>query len=392
MLEMICRNKMQFFALSIFLVMAVILAMIPSASAEDYDVSITDDMKFNPEDLTINVGDTVTWTNNDGMGHTATSTDEPASFDSENIAAGATWSFTFTEAGTYEYKCDYHSSMTASITVVESDDGDGDDDSDDGDGTDDSDDGDGANDTDENGEGESPDCDFVIGVDSTNYTFNPNLLSIKFGEVVCWQLNSYSGNVAQVSNSTSNAYVSGFRSGEANITFNSNNSFYVIFNSIYGYADNTTYYYISEPHAGLQMRGEIIIGTGSEAPDGDNDGISDDDDDCPEEDASGHDADADGCIDDSDNDGVKDDVDVCPFDPDDACEAVANDPQSEGECVEGDIKNEDCNACSCQSDPNGNWSWACTEMDCKAMKEDSPSVGFTVAVLSCLLVAIRRKL
>ena len=136
---------MQFFALAIFLVMSVILVMIPSATAEDHDVSITDDMKFNPEDLTINVEDTVTWTNNDGMGHTATSTDGPASFDSGNIAAGATWSFTFTEAGTYNYKCDYHSSMTASITVVESDDGDG---------ANDTDDGDGANDTEE-----SPDSD-----------------------------------------------------------------------------------------------------------------------------------------------------------------------------------------------------------------------------------------
>ena len=145
MLQIIYKNKMQFFALAIFLVMSVILVMIPSASAEEHGVSITDDMKFNPEDLTINVEDTVTWTNNDGMGHTATSTDGPASFDSGNIAAGATWSFTFTEAGTYNYKCDYHSSMTASITVVESDDGDG---------TDDSDDGDGANDTEE-----SPDSD-----------------------------------------------------------------------------------------------------------------------------------------------------------------------------------------------------------------------------------------
>ena len=61
MLELMYRNKMQFFALAIFLVMSVILVMIPSASAEDHDVSITDDMKFNPEDLTINVGDTVTW-------------------------------------------------------------------------------------------------------------------------------------------------------------------------------------------------------------------------------------------------------------------------------------------------------------------------------------------
>ena len=142
---------MQFFALSIFFVMFVILTMIPSVSAEDHDISITDDMKFNPEDLTINVGDTVTWTNNDGMGHTATSTDGPASFDSGNIAASATWSFTFTEAGTYNYKCDYHSSMTASITVVESDNGDESNETDDGDGSDD---GDGANETEE-----SPDSD-----------------------------------------------------------------------------------------------------------------------------------------------------------------------------------------------------------------------------------------
>jgi plastocyanin len=163
MLEIIYRNKMQFFALAIFLMISVILMMIPSVSAEGHDISITDDMKFNPEDLTINVEDTVTWTNNDGMGHTATSTDGPASFDSENIAAGATWSFTFTEAGTYNYKCDYHSSMTASITVVESDDGDGANDTDDGDGANDTDDGDGANDTDD-GDGandteDSPDGD-----------------------------------------------------------------------------------------------------------------------------------------------------------------------------------------------------------------------------------------
>ena len=90
-------------------------------SDDNYDVSITDGMAFDPDDLTINVGDTVTWTNDDGMGHTATSTSGPVSFDSGNIASGATWSFTFTEAGTYEYKCSYHSSMTASITVVEAD-------------------------------------------------------------------------------------------------------------------------------------------------------------------------------------------------------------------------------------------------------------------------------
>ena len=84
-----------------------------------FDVSITDDMEFDPDEITIYVGDTITWTNNDGMSHTATSTSGPTSFDSGNIASGGTWSFTFTEAGTYEYKCDYHSSMTGVITVID---------------------------------------------------------------------------------------------------------------------------------------------------------------------------------------------------------------------------------------------------------------------------------
>ena len=86
-------------------------------SSETHNVSITDGMDFDPEELTINVGDTVTWTNNDGMSHTATSTSGPVSFNSGNMASGDTWSFTFMEAGTYNYKCDYHSSMTATITV-----------------------------------------------------------------------------------------------------------------------------------------------------------------------------------------------------------------------------------------------------------------------------------
>ena len=85
-----------------------------------FDISITDNMEFDPDEITIYVGDTITWTNNDGMSHTATSTSGPTSFDSGNIASGGNWSFTFTEAGSYDYECDYHSSMTGVITVIDS--------------------------------------------------------------------------------------------------------------------------------------------------------------------------------------------------------------------------------------------------------------------------------
>jgi plastocyanin len=74
------------------------------------------DMAFQPGNLTITVGDTVTWTNADDRPHTVTADD--GAFDSGNIDEGASHSFTFTEPGTYTYHCGYHSEMRATIVVV----------------------------------------------------------------------------------------------------------------------------------------------------------------------------------------------------------------------------------------------------------------------------------
>ncbi|HJM40595.1 MAG TPA: alpha-amylase family glycosyl hydrolase, partial [Candidatus Thalassarchaeaceae archaeon] len=76
-------------------------------------------MAFTPNTITIQIGDSITWTNQDSFSHTATSTSGPASFDSGTLSNSATFTFTFTTAGTYQYKCDFHSSMTATITVEE---------------------------------------------------------------------------------------------------------------------------------------------------------------------------------------------------------------------------------------------------------------------------------
>ena len=70
---------------------------------------------FAPGTLTVAAGDTVTWRNSDDAPHTVT--DENGAFDSGNMDTGATFSFTFTELGTYEYRCDYHSEMQATIVV-----------------------------------------------------------------------------------------------------------------------------------------------------------------------------------------------------------------------------------------------------------------------------------
>ncbi len=71
---------------------------------------------FSPSSLTIPVGATVTWKNDDVAAHTATST-SPA-FDSGNLDNGQHFSFTFLKAGTYQYVCSYHPNMTGQIVVV----------------------------------------------------------------------------------------------------------------------------------------------------------------------------------------------------------------------------------------------------------------------------------
>jgi plastocyanin len=75
------------------------------------------DFAFSPASLTINVGDTVTWTNQDSATHTATATG--GAFDTGDIVQGASASFTFDTAGTFDYICSIHPQMTGVIIVQE---------------------------------------------------------------------------------------------------------------------------------------------------------------------------------------------------------------------------------------------------------------------------------
>jgi plastocyanin len=69
--------------------------------------------------LTVPVGTTVTWKNEDSMAHTATSDAGSAlAFNTGTIAAGATSTgIAFTQAGTFSYHCTFHAGMHGSITV-----------------------------------------------------------------------------------------------------------------------------------------------------------------------------------------------------------------------------------------------------------------------------------
>jgi plastocyanin len=68
-------------------------------------VSIEDD-RFTPQEVEIDAGETVVWTNDGDRAHTVTS--EDGTFDSGFIGANKVFEHTFTEPGTYYYFCEYH--------------------------------------------------------------------------------------------------------------------------------------------------------------------------------------------------------------------------------------------------------------------------------------------
>lgn len=71
--------------------------------------------KFTPDTITINKGDTVTWTNEDSATHTIAAADK--SFDSGNLPNGKTFSHTFDKVGTVDYICGLHPSMKGKVVV-----------------------------------------------------------------------------------------------------------------------------------------------------------------------------------------------------------------------------------------------------------------------------------
>jgi plastocyanin len=74
------------------------------------------DTSFLPTNLNVSAGTEVTWVNTSAIAHTVTS--NTGLFD-ELLGVNESYSYTFSEAGTYSYVCTLHPGMAGTITVVE---------------------------------------------------------------------------------------------------------------------------------------------------------------------------------------------------------------------------------------------------------------------------------
>ncbi len=117
--------------LGLLVIVAGLAATMPSAFAAEVSVPAGTSVPgceetnecWSPPEISVGVGETVTWSNDDTAAHTVTSgsaVDGPDDiFDSSLFLAGTTFSHTFNEAGTFEYFCMVHPWMAGTVIVGE---------------------------------------------------------------------------------------------------------------------------------------------------------------------------------------------------------------------------------------------------------------------------------
>jgi plastocyanin len=101
-------------ALQVAVLAGVTVVPITAAQTADATVKI-ENFTFAPQNLTVKIGTTVTWDNEDDIPHTIASSTKL--FRSNALDTGDKFSFTFTTPGAYQYFCSLHPHMIGTIVV-----------------------------------------------------------------------------------------------------------------------------------------------------------------------------------------------------------------------------------------------------------------------------------
>ncbi|WP_172592488.1 plastocyanin/azurin family copper-binding protein [Nitrosomonas supralitoralis] len=97
----------------LILLWLISISFVSSATAAAVGVNIQN-FTFIPNTITLNVGDSVNWINQDGVIH---STTQDANLWSSDLNSGESFNFTFNNPGTYTYFCRFHPIMRGTINV-----------------------------------------------------------------------------------------------------------------------------------------------------------------------------------------------------------------------------------------------------------------------------------
>jgi len=117
---MTVKNSIQIFGILTSLLMVVFLSGCAQSGTADTGNNTSapntvtiQNFAFNPSQLTVTAGTTVTWINQDSATHTVKFSDSV----SPDITSGSNYQKTVIERGTFDYSCGIHPSMKGQIIV-----------------------------------------------------------------------------------------------------------------------------------------------------------------------------------------------------------------------------------------------------------------------------------
>ena len=115
----------------LYFIVAIIISISSCTKDKADQIQIVDTLynvevlgsEFAPSSLTINVGDTVRWTNSNGYGFhnvNGTTVTYPANLESFGNSVNQNWTFEhiFNTTGSYDYQCDAHVSMGMTGKII----------------------------------------------------------------------------------------------------------------------------------------------------------------------------------------------------------------------------------------------------------------------------------
>ena len=119
------KNKLNIFGSAMFLL--VTLFLLNGCTSNDtnsnsqsvktgpaVDTVIVNQMKFTPAELTVSLGDTIIWINNDLVDHNVTSLRDNF-FYSDTLKVGSSWKWVVTDSAAY--MCSIHPTMLGKILI-----------------------------------------------------------------------------------------------------------------------------------------------------------------------------------------------------------------------------------------------------------------------------------
>jgi plastocyanin len=97
--------------------MLLLAVMLPGAHGDEPTPALflVEDYHFQPQELTVQAGTRVTWTNHGEDAHTVVS--DNGLFRSGGLDTGDSFSFTFDKPGTYHFTCSVHPRMVGTVIV-----------------------------------------------------------------------------------------------------------------------------------------------------------------------------------------------------------------------------------------------------------------------------------